>query len=109
MISSHDLPEALEAALTPITLRQTRTVSEGCLQACVEGARLGGTERTRIGECRAAIRDVGDSGRIEEGAIGRVAVIENVVDTPIDLKGLVDLIGRAKIEDCIAGQFGCLV
>src|SRR5215469_13176993 len=82
-----------------------RTGSEGCPQASVERARLGGTERTRIGECRAAICEVGDSVCLEEGAIGRVAVIENVVDARIDLKGLVDLIGGAKIEDGVAGQF----
>src|SRR5262249_35013201 len=37
------------------------------------------------------------------------AVVKDIVDAPIDLERLIDLIGGAEVEDRIAGQFGELV
>ena len=39
---------------------------------------------------------------IEEGAVGRIAIVEDVVDAAIDLERLVELIGGVGVEDGIA-------
>ena len=62
------------------------------LQARVKGARPRRADRTRVGEWRAAIGEIGDIIGIEKGAVGRVAIVEDVVHAPIDLERLVDLI-----------------
>src|SRR6516162_6046731 len=83
--------------------------SEGRLQACIDGARLSRTERTRVDKGSAAIGEIGKSVDIEERSVGRVAIIEDIVDTCVDLERLVDLIGGAKIEHGISWQLGEVV
>src|SRR3984893_2822989 len=78
--------------------------SESGPQARIEGARPRRTERTRVRERRAAVGEIGNGGSIEEGAVGRVAVIEDIVRPRVDLEPLVDLIGGVKVEDRIGRQ-----
>src|SRR5450631_3718245 len=83
--------------------------SEGGLQASIEGARPRRTDRTRIRELRAAIGEIGDSSGVEERSIGRIAVIENIVRTGVDLERLVNLIRGVQVENRIGSQPLCLI
>src|SRR5207302_10364739 len=60
--------------------------------------------RARVGERRAAIGEIRNSGGIEERPVGRIAVVENVVGARVNLKPLVDLIGGMQVEDRIGRQ-----
>ena len=86
------IPRRAEAAISP-------AMSEGGLQAGIEGARPRRTERTRIRERRAAIAEIGHRAGIEERSIGRIAVVEDIVRTGVDLERLVDLIGGMQVEN----------
>src|SRR6478735_1677009 len=79
-------------------------VSECRLQACVKGARPCRADRTRVGEGRAAIGEIGHVSGIEERPVGRIAIVEDVVYAPIDLEHLVDLIRGVEIENSISWQ-----
>src|SRR5450631_1498165 len=79
------------------------------LQARIEGARPRWTERTRVRELRAAIGEIGHSTGVEKRSIGRIAVIEDIVRTGVDLERLVDLIRGVQVENCIGRQPLCLV
>src|SRR3954447_11856202 len=73
--------------------------SKGRLEARKESARSRRTEGTRIGEWRTAIGEVRNRPRIKECSVSRVSIIEHVVGTRIDLKGLVELIGCMQVEN----------
>src|ERR1700712_2432174 len=89
----------------PIDWTPTASFASECrLQACVKGARPRRADRTRIGEARAAIGEVRHVTGIEEGPVGRVAVVEDVVGTGVDLERLVDLIGGMQVENRIGRQ-----
>jgi uncharacterized membrane protein YkvA (DUF1232 family) len=80
---------------------QARPSSECCPHARVEGARPRRTDRTWIRERHTTVGEIRCGARIEECAVGRVAIIQNVVDTSVNLKRLVDQIGGVSIEDGI--------
>src|SRR5882757_3868821 len=84
-------------------------VSEGCPQARVEGARPCRADGTWVREIRAAIGEIGDSAGIEEGSIGRIAVIEDIVRACVNLERLVDLIRGVEVENGIRSQPPCLI
>src|SRR5436190_5278191 len=79
------------------------------LETRVERPRPRRTDRARVGERRATIGEIGNGGGIEEGAEGRVAIVEDVVDATVDLDRLVDLIRGTKIENGIGRQSRRLV
>src|SRR5712675_3683137 len=79
-------------------------ISEGCPQARVEGARPCRADGTWVREIRAAIGEIGDSAGIEEGSIGRIAVIEDIVRARVNLERLVDLIRGVEVENGIRSQ-----
>src|SRR3954466_13158954 len=73
--------------------------SKGCLEARIESARSCRTQGTRIAEWRAAIGEVRNRPGVEECSVGCVSIVEYVVGTRIDLKGLVELIGCMQVEN----------
>src|SRR4051794_11695394 len=79
-------------------------VLERRLQARVESARPCRAERTRVRERRAAIGEIGHGAGIEKGAIGRVAMVEDIIHPPVNLERLVDLIRGVEIEHSIGRQ-----
>src|SRR6266699_893036 len=80
------------------------SISEGRFQTHIEGARPGRAYRAGIGEWRAAIGEVGDRAGIVERSIGRVAIIQDIIGTRVDLEGLVDLIRGVEVENGIRSQ-----
>ena len=56
------------------------------LHSRVDRARLRGTERARIRERRAAIGEIRDLRRVEERPISVVAIIQQVLNTEIELR-----------------------
>src|SRR5215472_1927572 len=90
-------------------VRLPAAVSESCLQAGVEGARACRAERACVGERRAAIGEVRKRAGVEEGAIGRIAIVEKIVDATIDLERLVDLIRGVNVEARVGRQLRRLV
>src|SRR5450631_4236507 len=78
--------------------------SEGDLQASVERTRPRWTDRTRVREWRAAIGEIGNRAGVEECSVGRIAIVENIVGTRVDLECLVDLIRSMEVENRIGRQ-----
>src|SRR5713226_9767366 len=68
------------------------SISEGCPQAHIEGARPRRANGTRVREWRAAIREIGNCAGVKECSIGRIAVIEDIVGARVNLERLVDLV-----------------
>src|SRR5665647_1152791 len=85
-------------------VRQVEEISEGGLQAGIEGARPRRTDGTRVRELGAAIGEIGHRRGIEGRSVGRVAVIENIVRAGVDLEGLVDLIRGMQVEHRVGRQ-----
>src|SRR3984893_14817818 len=79
------------------------------LHAAVEGDRLQGCDRARIGSKNDWRRILGIGANIEEGAKGRVSVVEDIVDEPEELNVLVHLIGSVEVRDPIERQLRVLV
>src|SRR5258708_32504372 len=84
-------------------------ISEGCPQARVEGARPCRAAGTWVREVRAAIGEIGDGAGIEEGSIGRIAVIGDIVRTRVDLGRFVEMIRWLRCEYVIGVQPLCAV
>ncbi len=95
---------AVPGDYSPCAAARTCGDSESCLQARVEGARTRRTDRTWIGELCAAVGKIGNGAGIEECSVGRIAVVEDIVRTRVDLECLVDLIGCMQVENCIGRQ-----
>src|ERR1700722_3735874 len=114
-ISSTAVCERLPRCSMPgstISIRRNdrrRDALEGRLQSGLERARTRGAERFRVRKLIAAIGEIRNRGRIEEGAVGRIAVVEEIIDAAIDLIRLVDLVGSVKAKDRIGRQLRRLV
>jgi hypothetical protein len=74
-------------------------------QSRIERARPRRADRTRVGERRAAVGEIGHIAGFEERAVSRVAVVKEVIDAAVDLEGLVDLVGSVDIGHGIGRQF----
>src|SRR5581483_6734586 len=94
----------------PILSAGLRVLPLECgLQAGIKGARARRAERPRIGERRAAIEKIRQHAGIEERSVRRIAIIEEIIDTAIELIRLVDLVGSVNVEHRIRWQFRRLV
>src|ERR1700736_1029194 len=80
------------------------STSEGCPQSCIEGARPRRTHRARVRKWRVAIGKIGDSTSVEEPSVGRIAVVEDIVRSRVNLERFVDLIGGMEVENRIRRQ-----
>ena len=83
--------------------------SERRLQAGVEGTRPRRAYGTGVGELRAAIGEIGHVTGIEECPVGRIAVVQDVIDPAVELERLVDLVRGVDVENRIAWQPRCLI
>ncbi len=108
-ILAYDPARGFLARRRTAAARRTSATSERDPQAGVEGARPRRAERARVGEWRAAIGEIGNIAGIEECPVGRIAIVEDVVGTRVDLEGLVDLIRRMQVEDGVSRQLHELV
>src|SRR6185369_1513763 len=84
-------------------------ISERYLHAGVEAARPRRAERARVGKGRTAIGEIRDGIGLEESPVGRIAIVEDVVDARVNLECLVDLIGPMQVEDGVRRQLRKLI
>src|SRR3984893_8427686 len=82
---------------------------ESHLHAAIEGDRLQGRDRARINREGDRRRQLRISAGIEECTIGRVPVVEDIVDESEELHVLVHLVGGVEVRHPIERQLGVLV
>ena len=83
--------------------------SEGHPRARIESPRPCRAQRARVGEGVSAVGEVRQSAGVEELSVGRVPVVEDVVDLAVELDVLGDLVGGVQVEDGIGRQLRILV
>ena len=72
--------------------------------ACVERLRRSGHDGARIGKCDSALRGCVSRIEIEVVAEGSELLVEEIVDQPINLHVIVDVVGRMQVDLGVAGK-----